>query len=81
MRSRSVSYGWTIRPANCSPSARGSTAVSTQKTTALGPERFVTIAFEIVDDWGEPVGRMVARPLYFDPRRGRPRVAMGGGPW
>jgi len=42
-------------------------AVSPPKSTALGPGRFVTIAFEIVDQRGEPVGRMRARTLYFDP--------------
>ena len=41
--------------------------VSERKATALGPGRFVTIAFEFRDQRGEPVGRMRARTLYFAP--------------
>jgi acyl dehydratase len=42
-------------------------AVSPPKSTALGRGQFVTIAFEICDRAGTPVGRMRARTLYFDP--------------
>jgi len=42
-------------------------AVSPAKSTALGRGQFVTVAFEISDRAGPPVGRMRARTLYFDP--------------
>src|SRR6202012_4556983 len=42
-------------------------AVSPPKATALGRGQFVTIAVEICDQAGTPVGRMRARTLYFDP--------------
>jgi len=42
-------------------------AVSPPKATALGCGQFVTIAFEISDQAGTPVGRTRARTLYFDP--------------
>jgi acyl dehydratase len=49
--------------------------VSERKATALGPGHFVTIAFEFHDQYGEPVGRMRARTLYFAPNPVPPRPA------
>jgi acyl dehydratase len=46
-------------------------AVSGPKDTALGTGRFVTIAFEIADERGDPVGRLRTRTLYFDPATAR----------
>jgi len=51
-------------------------AVSPAKSTALGRGQFVTIAFEISDRAGPPVGRMRARTLYFDPAPAAPRTAV-----
>jgi acyl dehydratase len=54
-------------------------AVSPAKQTALGPGRFVTIAFEIRQADGAAVGRVRSRTLYFDPAprptRRRPATA------
>ena len=64
-----------IRPGELLTERSWVEAVSTPKTTALGPGRFVTFAFDFVDSHAVPVGRMRTRSLYFAPapRPGRDR--------